>query len=115
MFTAARLGFEPRYTDPESVVLPLDDLAALNTNKSFFTPNERRLYGFHTIRRSGNTSTDYVSDGRHRKFGTNFRCRLYTAILEESFKRLPLTTLPETPAGVVLPFLDLDFGDSSIW
>ncbi|KKR42993.1 MAG: hypothetical protein UT78_C0010G0001, partial [Candidatus Nomurabacteria bacterium GW2011_GWF2_40_12] len=26
-FLAARLGFEPRYTVPETVVLPLDDLA----------------------------------------------------------------------------------------
>ncbi len=29
VFKAARLGFEPRYTAPEAVVLPLDDLAAL--------------------------------------------------------------------------------------
>ena len=39
--TAARLGFEPRYTAPEAVVLPLDDLAAINTNIFSFT--ERML------------------------------------------------------------------------
>ncbi len=53
---AARLGFEPRYTAPEAVVLPLDDLAAMDTisiDSSFIT--ERTLIVcLHTIRRSGN-------------------------------------------------------------
>jgi hypothetical protein len=42
---AARLGFEPRYSDSESEVLPLDDLAIYTpiTNKSgiplYYNPN----------------------------------------------------------------------------
>ncbi len=32
MPTAGRLGFEPRYTASEAVVLPLDDLPAVFTN-----------------------------------------------------------------------------------
>ena len=33
--SAAELGFEPRYPPPEGGVLPLDDSAALGTNKIF--------------------------------------------------------------------------------
>ncbi len=40
MLLAARLGFEPRYSDSESEVLPLDDLAILARNyfSEFVTP-----------------------------------------------------------------------------
>lgn len=48
---AARLGLEPRYTVPETVVLPLDDLAAMRTKCVYFLSlNEHRRYTLHTIK-----------------------------------------------------------------
>lgn len=47
MHIAGRLGLEPRYTPPEGVVLPLDDLPAISTKdvKEHFCTFERTPEG----------------------------------------------------------------------